>query len=173
MHESAQRFGRVRPMREGDLELVLGWRNHPDVRRHMFTRHEITLQEHSAWFQRSRNDVGRHLLVYEHGATPLGFVSLNVGPHEKVADWGFYAAPAAPKGTGRLMGRAALDHAFGPLQLHKVCGLAIETNRASISLHSHLGFQREGLLREQHFDGEKYRAVVCFGLLACEWPGGA
>jgi len=32
-----------------------------------------------------------------------------------------------------------------------------------------LGFQREGVLRQQHFDGQQYHDVVCFGLLANEW----
>ena len=156
-------------MRDTDLELVLGWRNDPEVRRHMFTQHEISLPEHRTWFSRNSGDSCKHLLIYQPDGTPLGFISLAVQNHPNVADWGFYAAPAAPKGTGRLMGRAALDHAFGSLGLHKVCGLAIETNRQSIALHSHLGFQREGLLRDQHFDGKQYHAVICFGLLAREW----
>jgi UDP-4-amino-4,6-dideoxy-N-acetyl-beta-L-altrosamine N-acetyltransferase len=160
-------------MHEDDLERVLAWRNHPDVRDHMFTRHAITPQEHQAWFARSRGDARRHLLIYESSGAPLGFVSLDIGSHEQVADWGFYASPQAPKGTGQRMGHAALDHAFGPLALHKVCGRAIETNQASIRLHVRLGFQREGLLREQHFDGEKFRAVLCFGLLAREWTAAA
>lgn len=163
----------LRAMHENDLDLVLGWRNHPDVREHMFTRHAIAPQEHRAWFERSRVDAQRHLLIYEASGVPLGFVSFAVGSHAQVADWGFYAAPNAPKGTGQHMGCAALDHAFGPLALHKVCGRALETNEASVRLHSRLGFQREGLLREQHFDGQKFRAVLCFGLLAREWNAGA
>jgi UDP-4-amino-4,6-dideoxy-N-acetyl-beta-L-altrosamine N-acetyltransferase len=160
-------------MHQGDLEVVLAWRNHPNVRDHMFTRHAISRQEHQAWFERSRSDARKHLLIYEASGVPLGFVSLGLGSHERVADWGFYAAPEAPKGTGQRMGRAALDHAFGLLALHKVCGRAIETNEASIRLHARLGFQLEGLLREQHFDGQNFRAVLCFGLLAREWTAGA
>lgn len=156
-------------MREADLELVLGWRNHPEVRRYMFTQHEISPPEHRDWFLRSTRNPSTHLLIYQCDDTPLGFVSLSAGMHPNVVDWGFYGAPASPKGTGRILGSAALAHAFGPLGLHKVCGQAIETNRQSIALHSHLGFQREGLLRDQHFDGKKYQTVICFGLLAREW----
>lgn len=37
----------VRPMVATDLERVLGWRNHPEVRRHMYTQHAITPQSTS------------------------------------------------------------------------------------------------------------------------------
>jgi hypothetical protein len=40
-------------MRESDLETLLRWRNHPDVRKCMLSQHEITLAEHRAWFDRS------------------------------------------------------------------------------------------------------------------------
>jgi UDP-4-amino-4,6-dideoxy-N-acetyl-beta-L-altrosamine N-acetyltransferase len=172
MHDPSTSNDRVRPMSEADLEFVLSWRNHPQVRRHMFTRHVIDLDEHRAWFMRSVADPRRQLLIYERDGLPCGFVSLIQGIHPNVADWGFYAAPDAPAGTGRGMGRAALDHAFGLLGLHKVCGQALETNQQSISFHLALGFHEEGRLREQHFDGQRYQAVICFGLLASEWARG-
>jgi UDP-4-amino-4,6-dideoxy-N-acetyl-beta-L-altrosamine N-acetyltransferase len=84
-------------------------------------------------------------------------------------------APHAPKGTGRALAQVALAHAFGAMALHKVCGQAIAGNQRSIDLHLALGFRQEGLLRDQHFDGQHYHGVVCFGLLQSEWsvPAGA
>jgi hypothetical protein len=35
----------ARPMEQRDLANVLSWRNHPDVRSYMQTRHEITMRE--------------------------------------------------------------------------------------------------------------------------------
>ncbi len=161
--------GRVRPMGIEDLDAVLAWRNHPDVRRHMFDTHEIGRDEHAAWFERSARDARVHLLVFERGAQRCGFASLVRGRHPEVADWGFYAAPDAPPGTGRRLGRATLAHAFGPLGLHKVCGQVLELNDRSLRFHAALGFREEGRLREQHLHEGRYRDVVCFGLLAGEW----
>ena len=152
-----------------DLEQVLEWRNHPDIRRHMYTHHEIGMAEHRAWFERSAADPGRHLLIAEAQGQALGFVHFRQVDTGRVADWGFYAVPHAPKGSGRRLGNAALQYAFGILGLHKVCGQALESNERSIALHRALGFSEEGRLREQHFDGRHYRAVLCFGLLASEW----
>ena len=99
---------RLRPMTQEDLERVLTWRNHEDVRRYMYTQHEISLAEHTRWFERASQDPSRHLLVFEYNATPLGFINLHQIAPGGVAEWGFYAAPDAIKGTGRQLGRAAL-----------------------------------------------------------------
>lgn len=160
----------VRPMAAGDLPLVLGWRNHPDIRAHMYTRHEIGPQEHADWFARASQDGGRRLLIVEQGGQPLGFVQLSRVSAGGVADWGFYASPEAPRGSGRKLGRAALDHAFEVDGVHKVCGEALASNERSIRLHQALGFRQEGVLREQHRIGDNhYVAVLRFGLLALEW----
>ena len=159
----------VRPMDAGDLSMVLAWRNHPDVRRHMFTRHEIGLEEHQHWFRVAREDPRQHLFVFEIRGVPQGVVTFKRLGSGAVADWGFYASPAAPAGTGKLLGHAALTHAFGQLQLHKVCGQALTENQRSIRLHMSLGFAQEGVLREQHFDGVQYQHIICFGMLGREW----
>lgn len=169
MLESTSMPSQIRPMVHADLKLVLAWRNHPDVRRYMFTQHEITLDEHQRWFERTLPDPKKHLLIFEVNHQPLGFVNFNEAENGGIADWGFYAAPVAPKGSGRQLGRAALNHAFTQLKLHKVCGQALAYNERSIQFHQSLGFQQEGILRDQHFDGERYHNVISLGLLSNEW----
>lgn len=163
--------GRVRPMGDEDLERVLRWRNDPEVRRWMYTTHEIALEEHRRWFAGARDDPNRHLLVFEQGGEPRGFVHFTRLRGSDVAEWGFYLAPGAPKGTGTALGIAALDEAFGPLGLHKVCGEALRDNERSIRFHRRLGFAGEGVRLDQHVaeDGVRH-SVVQFGLLATDWP---
>jgi UDP-4-amino-4,6-dideoxy-N-acetyl-beta-L-altrosamine N-acetyltransferase len=169
MLESSALPSQIRPMLHADLALVLAWRNDPDVRRYMYSQHEITLVEHQQWFERTLTDPKKHLLIFEVNHQALGFVNFNEAGNGGIADWGFYAAPDAPKGSGRQLGRSALSHAFTQLKLHKVCGQALANNERSIRLHKSLGFQQEGNLCEQHFDGESYHHVICFGLLRHEW----
>jgi len=169
MPESTNELSLIRPMIHADLEQVLAWRNHPDVRRYMYTQHEITLDEHKRWFERTVPDPKKHLLIFEVNHLPLGFVNFNEVGNGGIANWGFYVAPDAPKGSGRQLGCAALSHVFTQLNLHKVCGQALAYNKRSILFHQALGFQQEGTLRDQHFDGERYHNVICFGLLSHEW----
>lgn len=160
---------RLRRMEKADLECVLAWRNHPDVRRFMYTRHEIGYEEHQRWFASASHDPAKHLLIFEHEGVRAGFVNITQHASATIADWGFYMAPDAAQGQGKLLGEAALKYAFESLGLHKLCGQAMAFNERSIRFHRRLGFQQEGLLRDQHFDGERFHSVVCFGLLHQEW----
>ncbi len=169
MSEKTSKKISIRPMLHADLLQVLAWRNDPEVRRCMYTQHEITLDEHQRWFDRCSEDPRKHLLIFELDYEPFGFVNFSEMTEGGIADWGFYTAPDAPRGSGRKLGTAAIGHAFIQLKLHKVCGQALLFNDKSIRLHEFLKFQREGTLRDQHFDGENYHDVVCFGLLATEW----
>lgn len=159
----------VQALTEGDLPMVLAWRNHHSIRSYMLTQHEISLQEHRKWFERVQHEKTRQQLIVSDGTEPIGFVQFNPVTQGGIADWGFYARPDAPKGSGRKLGKAALEYAFKDLGLHKVCGQAIESNAVSIAFHQKLGFVEEGRLREQQRIGEKYHTLFCFGLLAKDW----
>lgn len=159
----------IRKVTEQDLPVVLAWRNHADVRRYMYTQHEISLDEHLTWFAKASQDPSRSLLIVEEAAQAIGYVQFSNIEAGGIADWGFYARPDAPKGAGRKLGTMALSHAFGPLKLHKVCGNAIASNHASIAFHQRLGFQLEGVLRDQQRIEGAYHSLHCFGLLSAEW----
>ncbi len=159
----------LRHMGVADIETVLAWRNHPEVRRYMFTQHEIGLEEHTRWFERASQDSSRHLLIFENQGIASGFINIHQVAPGGIANWGFYAAPDAPRGTGRQLGHAALKYAFTAVGYTKLCAQALSYNERSIRFHQNLGFKQEGVLRQQHFDGQRYHDVVCFGLLANEW----
>ena len=159
----------IRKVTESDLPMVLAWRNHKDVRGYMFTQHEISLYEHRNWFFKANHDPSRCLLIVEEAKQAIGYVQFSKVANGAIADWGFYARPDAPKGTGRKLGVMALNHAFGPLKLHKVCGQAIASNQVSIAFHQRLGFVLEGVLRDQQRINGAYHSLHCFGLLATEW----
>lgn len=159
----------IRTMAAADIPAVLAWRNHPDIRRYMMTQHEITLDEHQAWFEGASQDATRRLLIVEERQVALGFVHFSDVSEGGVCNWGFYVAPGAPRGSGTKLGATALDFAFGQLALHKVCGQALDYNDASIRMHGKLGFRKEGNLREHHRIGAAYHALICFGLLRREW----
>ncbi len=160
---------RLRCMNKSDLGQVLQWRNAFEVRRFMYTNHEIGLDEHCNWFAKVSDDPLVSLLIYEHHGHACGFVNITCGSCQKIGDWGFYLSPNAHKGAGKSMGKKALGFAFDELGLHKVCGQALGFNERSVAFHKALGFTLEGRLRDQHFDGNSYHDIVCFGLLDDEW----
>lgn len=161
---------RLRPLEEADLDMLLQWRNAPEVRRYMYTQHRIGESEHHQWFQCAQQNFQRHLLIVEHNNQPFGFVNIQIMDHlAKRAEWGFYLSPNARRGSGQSLGKAALEYAFIRLELHKLCGEALANNMRSRTFHERLGFRRESYLRDHHFDGHTYRDVIGYGLLHGEW----
>ena len=156
-------------MTAADLESVLKLRNHAEIRRYMLTQHAISIEEHMSWFDRVSQDTGIELLVLEINDECCGFAQFKETNYYGVVDWGFYVAPDAPKGTGRKLGLAALNHAFKKENMHKICGQALHWNQPSIEFHKSLGFAQEGILRNQYFDGAAYHNLICFGLLKLDW----
>lgn len=157
-------------MTAADVAPALAWRNHPAVRCVMFTRHEITLEESRRWFEAASADPLRHLLIYEQDGTPMGFASLARHPDAPAeADWGFYVAPGAPRGSGTALGVAVLEHAFGALNLRSVHGAVLGFNQRSLHLHDKLGFRR------RYEDGAPVlvdgqpQAVIRFVLRRADW----
>ena len=156
-------------MRQDDLDEVLAWRNHSSVRNSMLNQKIISSDEHKQWFDRANGDNGRRLMLLKDNGKALGFVHFSGLAHGAIADWGFYTAPDAAKGTGWNLGCLAINMAFEEFSIHKLCGQVLSFNAPSINLHRRLGFRHEGTLRDQHRLEATYYDLICFGLLDREW----
>lgn len=163
-------FGKLRPMADEDLVMVLDWRNAPEVRSKMYTRHVISLEEHSDWWKRTKHRADQRYFVYEFEGAPLGVVGFTqIDRVSQNCSWAFYASPNAPRGTGSRMEYLALNYVFEELRLNKLFCEVLSFNEAVIRLHTKFGFQREGLFRQQHMVDGVFHDIVRFGLLETEW----
>lgn len=156
---------RLRPMRESDLDQVLAWRNNAEIRRCMIHSDEISSDTHAEWFQRHRDNPDRALLIAEVKGHPFGFVQFTGIQTRRSPEWGFYVAPGAPKGSGNLLGKLALEHAFGSLGLQCITGRSLPENEASIRFHKKFGFR----LQEDSDVREGTTALLSFELLYEDW----
>lgn len=161
----------LRPLVESDLATVLAWRNAPEVRKYMYTHHEISEAEHLAWFGRLQNDPASLWLIYlsDEGQANGVVYFTQYDALARTAFWGFYSAPDSLPGTGTRLGLAALDYAFFELNLHKLNAEATAVNEPSRRLQTKLGFKEEGLFRDFYYNGVLYLDVVRFGILSSEW----
>ena len=165
-----QPLGKLRGIEQQELELMLGWRNAPNVRANMYTRHEINMDEHLAWWARIQQRDDQRYFMYEAGGTPLGIIGFTgIDRTSENSSWAFYASPEAPKGTGSKMEFLALDFAFNDLCLHKLHCEVLAFNSPVIKLHQKFGFSIEGILREHHKINESFIDIYKLSLLAAEW----
>lgn len=139
----------LRPMTSNDLRMVLDWRNQESIRKNMYTTHEITWEEHCAWWERvSISEKFKYFIFEEDG--PQGVVSFSdIDQKNMTAIWAFYTGPKAPKGIGSRMEAAALECAFETLGLFKLVGEVLSHNMRVVALHRRFGFRIEGIYRKQ------------------------
>lgn len=163
--------GRLRPVQENDLPIILTWRNSPRIRESMFSDHIITWEEHVLWFQQIQDGRSTVSLLYEIEETPAGVITFTAIDHvNQRCKWGFYVGPEdLPKGTGFRMGCLALDFAFGSLDMRKVCGEVLAYNTPSLNFHRKLGFSQEGYFRQHILKEGTYHDVVFFSLWKNHW----
>ena len=163
-------LGEVRALSEGDLEMLRGWRNAPEVRLRMYTQHEISPEEHRRWWEAKSRSERDRLLIFSQGGRPCGFFAFSeIHPDWRTASWAFYAAPDAPKGTGSRMEMRALDMAFGELGLRKLCCEVLSSNPGVLALHLKHGFVQEGLLRHHVRTPEGFDNIHQLAIFAQDW----
>jgi UDP-4-amino-4,6-dideoxy-N-acetyl-beta-L-altrosamine N-acetyltransferase len=146
-------------MEEGDRELVLTWRNLPNVRNNMYTNHVISAEEHGRWFEASRRDPAKRLLVcVDLQDVPVGVVVFyEINSVQRTATWAFYAGSSERRGIGSEMEFLALDFAFGELQLEKLNCEVLAFNMPVVDFHRKYGFRIEGIFRAHYErDGKRH-----------------
>jgi RimJ/RimL family protein N-acetyltransferase len=142
-----------------DVDDILSWVNDREVVGNLaaFSGKPLTREDELRWIERvqaSETERVFSVLAADDGRY-LGQAGINRGE------------------MGRGFGSAAiarvLDVAFHELELHKMWLMVFEHNERSLRTYGRLGFQREGVLREEYFHEEGWHNMVRMSLLDREW----
>lgn len=153
----------LRDATDSDLADIRRWRNHEQVRSVSLTSHEISAEEHRAWWERAGSDPTRRVLVYEHAGVPSGVV--NFFDHDAAActvAWGFFLDLDGLDDRGETLPawlgiqRAALDYAFGELDVDVLTGEVLEENTVVRRMNRRFGFT-EGDVEVRDVEGRTVR----------------
>ena len=160
----------LRSFKEGDLPQVLTWRNAPEVRKYMYTSHEISWDEHKAWFRSLQDDSSKLYFIFQDHGIDMGVVCFTeYKPEWRSSFWGFFAGISAPKGTGIKMEYCALEYAFENLGLHKLNCEVLASNKSVVNMHKKAGFVEEGYFRDAYYNGEDFVDVIRLSILESGW----
>jgi ribosomal-protein-alanine N-acetyltransferase len=166
----------LRDFRDDDAGAVHRWFNDERVTEDLVGRREgFTEEDAGGWVERAQ-DTSRDrkwAIVLDGGAEPVGFVALfglerETGPELAVlvgdpSAWG--------KGVAREAERQACVHAFREHGAHRIHAEIPATNRAAQRVVTHLGFEREGVMRKAIRRGSEAVDNVVWGLLPVEFTG--
>lgn len=162
----------LRAVNEQDKGQIRQWRNRRQVASFMYTDHEISEEEHAAWFARIQNDPTCRYWVIVCDSRDVGVANIShLDRQNERCDWAFYIAEEGVRGrgVGSFVEYAVLSHVFDHLQLHKLCCQVLAFNQSVIEMHRKYGFQVEGILRSHILKEGQFVDVYYLGILRQEW----
>ena len=151
---------------------VLRIRNEENVRKWMYTDHEILENEHFNWINKLKeNNKMRVYVIMENGLEPVGVINIvDIDIIHKKANWGFYIGEKYQgTGIGVVLEILFLEYCFINFGLEKINCEVIEGNTSVIKLHKELLFQEEGFLRKNIIKNGERVGVYLLGLIKEEW----
>ncbi len=161
----------LRTVEVGDASVIAGWKRDPLVQRMALGPDvEVSTEEEMKDIERANDDNDQLylVLVTKRIDHPIGYVRINWldGSH-RFAWLRFALGEQRGKGYAKD-GLQALLRYLLTAGVHRVEAEVYEFNRVSLGLLEGLGFEREGVKRHAHFDGESYHDIVVLGLLVEE-----
>jgi len=161
----------LRPLASTDLRRCVKWFSDPQVIYFLGRNSPITLAEEERWFRDYERRTDEQIFAIEVASTHVGNLGLHkIDRTHKKADVGIVIGESAywSKGYGTEAMRIALRYAFGELGLNKVSLDVLEYNTRAIRTYERLGFQPEGLHREDIYKDGRFVNVLRMGILARE-----
>lgn len=161
----------LRRLTEADLDMVLNWRNRPQIRKMMYKDHVISRDEHLDWYEKMKDNPASIYLILEYRGRPLGLANFTkIDCETSSCLWGFYIGEdSRPRGTGTILGILSLDYAFETIALREVVGEVLEHNSKSRELFDRLGFTLTGRLAQPVFKNGAHVDVCVYALTAEDW----
>lgn len=141
-----------------EKEMILKWRNHPDIRKWMYNQDEIKFEEHLSFIEslKSRKDKLYFLVKKEDEFIGvIDFLDLD----KKEIFYGIYSNPNSKiMGVGRILNEISIDFAFNSLKAHKLKLEVFEDNIQVRNLHKKYKFRETS---QKYVNNKK---VICMEL---------
>ena len=159
----------LRTIEEEDLAFVRDGVNDPDVWPTLGSFQPYNMKQERQWLERISEDDDVHLLVCDDG-DPVGVVGLHSEDTASTGELGYWITSAEwGNGYATAAVRLVSAYAFDHRRLHKVAADVYSHNPASARVLEKVGFEREGVHRQEAYVKGAYRDVLRYGLLRMEF----
>ena len=149
------------------LAQTLQWTNDPELARLLDRRHRVTADEHERWFAALESRQDTLCFAIEDGTRHVGNVWLaDIDlPDAKAEVRIVLGLDAVNRGCGSRAIELIADHAFGHMSLHRLYAFVLAFNPRGRRAFEKAGFELEGTLRDDRFDGERFNDTFLLGRL--------
>ena len=174
MQETVLAGGRVslRPLERDDAERIVSWLQDQQVTQHLGDFFPATDAHAVADGIERLYRTGHDLLLGVVRRDTDGLIGVTelhqLDLDNRQASFGLLIGERG-EGYGAEVAGLMLDYAFGQLALNRVWLHVDERNRRGIRAYQKVGFQREGLLRENRYAEGRYHNTLVMAILRSEW----
>lgn len=164
----------LRPLEHEDAPRIVPWLNDPEVTRTLAMRRPVNVETEQAFIAKlytSDQDLVLGIALTA-GDELIGATGLEcIDATNRHARFGIFIGKKSAWGAGHGTAATALmlQHAFETLNLHRVWLHVFEHNARAIRIYEKLGFQREGVLRQEVYRDGRYWDVITMAMLRPEW----
>lgn len=161
----------LRDLTKKDLDVLLLWRNNPDVNKFLTNRVKNKL-EAQAWFNRITSSPRNLLKGILYEGRLIGYCIVeDVDEQNRKCEMGIIIGELQywGKGIGKIVVTELLSYCFKDLKLHRVLAVIAEGNKRSERLLAGMGFKHEGTLREASQTNGRFVDLLCYSILEQEY----
>ncbi len=164
----------LKPIDEGDTDLIIKWRNSPKVKENFIFQKQITKEMHHKWLkdQVYTGKTVQFIIVEENTNKPLGSIYLrDIDKLNMHAELGIFIGEdnCRGKGYGKQSIAQILKYGFTQLKLNKIFLRVLKNNTIAINSYNKSGFSQEGLFKQDVMINNKYYDIVFMAILESEW----
>jgi len=124
-----------------DKKMVLEWRNHPSIRKWMFSQYKISITDHLKYIDILSLKSDRVYFLVKKDNQAIGVIDLtDIDYVDSKAYIGLYAKPNL-RGVGKILMQEIINYAFGILKLNILLSEVFEENQLAITLYKKFAFQ--------------------------------
>jgi UDP-4-amino-4,6-dideoxy-N-acetyl-beta-L-altrosamine N-acetyltransferase len=120
-------------------KMILEWRNHPDVRKWMYTDNKISLINHLKFIESLKNTKDKLYFLLQNETESVGVFDF-IDITKDSCEFGLYANPNL-RAMGKIIMNEIIKYAFEVLKVSKLKAGILKDNKKAVSLYRSYCFQ--------------------------------
>lgn len=158
------------PITMEDTELIVRWRNNPNVLHNFVFRQTFTNEMHIDWMNTkvATNKVVQFIIQDNESKEKIGSVYLrDIDNNFRSAEYGIFIGEDdfRGKGYGSEAARLIVDYAFKNLNLHRIFLRVLKKNCAAIRSYKKVGFVVEGIAKDMVYLDDEYHDIIFMSII--------
>ena len=123
-----------------EKEMILKWRNHPEIRKWMYNQDEIKLEEHLNFIESLKSRKDKLYFLVKKEEEFIGVIDFTQLVEKKSVHMGIYSNPNL-KGNGKILLNKIIDYSFNNLKVERIFSEGLMENEKAYILYKSFNFK--------------------------------